>query len=96
MYTLRATYPFRKSYQKIVSSDKLLQKRIKKALLLLSQNPFYPSLRSHRANTRKFGIKWSSFVTGDVRIIWDFDKEENLVLLILDIGKHSGKYRVYQ
>ena len=67
-----------------------------KTLQLLRQNPHYPSLRSHRVNTRFLGEHWSSRVTGDIRIIWDFENGNHLVILLLDIGGHSGTHKVYK
>ena len=38
----------------------------------------------------------SSWATGDIRIVWDFDKKAKLMILVLDIGKHSGKNKIYK
>jgi len=39
---------------------------------------------------------YSSKVTGDLRIIWNFDKNNNLFLILLDLGGHEGKNKVYK
>ncbi len=30
------------------------------------------------------GQRWSSSVTGDIRIIWDYDNENRLIILLLE------------
>ena len=62
----------------------------------MSRDPFYPSLKSHKVNTKNFGKKWSSWITSDLRIIWDFDEVEKKVILLFVIAKHSGAYREYK
>ncbi len=83
-------------YPLIVKGNKTLEKKARKALHLLEQDPFYPSLKTHKANTKNYGEKWSSWITGDIRIIWDYDAENKLVILLLDIGGHSGTHKVYK
>lgn len=96
MYDFVFTKTFIESYDKIIARDQEKEKRIKKALNLLKIDPFYPSLKSHKANTRNFGEKWSSWISGDLRIIWDFDIEQQLVILLLAITKHSGTHKEYK
>lgn len=72
------------------------EKRTKKAIKLMRTDPFYPSLKSHKVNTRNFGERWSSWITGNLRIIWDFDTEKQLVILLLAITKHSGGHKEYK
>ena len=96
MFTLIFTKPFDKSYKSIIKENKEIAKKARKALLLLEQDPFYPSLKTHRVNTKNYGEKWSSWATGDIRIIWDYDTENRLVIILLDIGKHSGVHKVYK
>lgn len=96
MYILHFASSFDSTYKILIKSNKELEKRTEKALRLLKNDPFYPSLKSHKVNTRSFGEKWSSFITSDLRIIWDFDQEEKLILLIFAITKHSGSHREYK
>lgn len=96
MFTLIATEPFKKTAEKIVGNDEILKKRLKTTLQKLALNPLHPSLQSHKVNTQDYGIRWSSWVTGDIRIIWDYDSEQRLVIIILDIGSHSGAQKVYK
>lgn len=96
MFTLIFTENFDETYKQVVKGNKQAEKRVKKTLHLLAQNPQHPSLKTHRATTRNYGEKWSSWTTGDIRIIWDYDTNERLVIFLLDIGKHSGTHKVYK
>ena len=96
MFALRLTATFISSKEKIFGNDEILNKRLKITLQKLALDPTHPSLRSHKANTREFGIRWSCWVTGDIRIIWDYDSKERLVIILLDIGKHSGSQKAYK
>ncbi|PIZ64661.1 hypothetical protein CO051_05915 [Candidatus Roizmanbacteria bacterium CG_4_9_14_0_2_um_filter_39_13] len=95
MYKVVFLKSFDKSYQRLLKGNNLLEKRTVKAVQLLSIDPFYPSLKSHNVNTRRHGTKWSSRVTDDIRLIWDFDNNNRLLIDILDIGTHSGRHGVY-
>ena len=96
MYRFSYSETFKKKVDKLLLKDERLKKKIKKALQILATDPFYPSFKTHKSNTRHFGVKQSSWVTEDVRINWDFDKENISIILLLDIGKHSGARKVYK
>jgi len=96
MYNLHFVSTFAATYKTLVKGNQELEKRTEKSLGLLKNNPFYPSLKSHKVNTRNFGGKWSSWITSDLRIIWDFDTEGVIIILIFAITKHSGSHREYK
>lgn len=96
MFTLIFTKDFDETYIFLSKENKELEKKIRKALHLLEQDPTYPSLKTHKVNSKNYGEKWSSWVTGAVRIIWDYDKENRLVIILLTIGSHSGTHKVYK
>ena len=96
MYILLFTNTFGESYRKIIKVDGEKIKHTQKALHFLQENPFYPSLKSHKVNTRNFGERWSSWITGNLRIIWDYDPEQKLVILLLAITEHSGTHKEYK
>ncbi len=90
------TKEFKKSYKKLFKHNKELQIKIVKILLKMENDPFYPSLKTHQVSLTKYDKKvWSSSITGDIRIIWTFDNENNLIILLLNIGGHSGTNSVY-
>jgi len=96
MYILRFESSFNSTYKSLIKGNTEFEKRTEKALRLLKNDPFYPSLKSHKVNTRNFGEKWSSWITGDLRIIWDFDEAEKQIILLLAITKHSGSHSEYK
>lgn len=96
MFTLIFTKNFDETYTSVIKNNKEVEKKIRKALHFLKQDPFYPSLKTHKANTKNYGEKWSSWVNGDIRIIWDYDSKNRLVIILLDLGKHSGTHKIYQ
>lgn len=96
MYILRFLKPFNPTYDALIKGDEEKEKRTRKALNLLRQDPFYPSLNSHKVNTRSFGERWSSWITGEIRIIWDFDEEQRLTIILLVITEHSGTHKEYK
>ena len=96
MYVLHFASTFAPTYKALIKDNQELEKRAEKALKLLKNDPFYPSLQSHKVNTRNFGEKWSSWITSDLRIIWDFAAEKKQIILLFAITKHSGSYREYK
>lgn len=96
MFSLKITATFVFTREKIAGKDESLNKRIKTTLQKLAVNPSHPSLQSHKVNTQLYGVRWSSWVTGDIRIIWDYEREQRLIIIILDIGTHSGTHKVYK
>ena len=95
MYELQTTSNFRKKYKKLVEKNKKLQNAIEKTLELLRSNPKYKSLKTHKVFLSQYGEVYSSFVTGDIRVIW-IQIENKLIILLLDIGGHSGGKGVYR
>ncbi len=96
MYILRFHDSFKPTYGTIVKGDLEKERRTKKALNFLRQDPFYPSLKSHKVNTRNFGEKRSSWITSGLRIIWDFAPAEKMRITIFAIVTHTGTHREYK
>jgi mRNA-degrading endonuclease YafQ of YafQ-DinJ toxin-antitoxin module len=96
MYTIHFAKPFWKHLDKVVGNDKKLREKVMKTAQQVGVDPFYVSLRSHKVTTSKFGKVWSSWVTGDLRLIWNFDKDNRLAIFVITIGGHSGKHKVYK
>lgn len=96
MYVPVSTPTFDKTYKKLIKGDLKKEKRTKKTIKLMRVDPFYPSLKSHRVNTRNFKEKWSSWVSGDVRIIWDFHPREKMKIILFAIVTHTGAHREYK
>lgn len=93
MYTIFTTHKFDKLYSKLIGKDKKLINVIDKVLEKLTQDPFYPGLKSHIVDYDKdVGSIWSSRVTGDMRILWALDPNNKLVIILLKIGGHDFVY----
>ncbi len=97
MFDINFSKYSRKKAEKLVSKSKELRQKLGQTLIILSETPFDLALKTHKVNSKKFGERYSSRLTGDLRIIWDFDKDTRLVKIIMiqDIGGHSGNKGVY-
>ncbi|MFC1780201.1 type II toxin-antitoxin system RelE/ParE family toxin [Patescibacteria group bacterium] len=94
-FKLLPTMHFMRNYKSIVKRNPRVSKRIKKTLNQMRINPFYKGLKTHKVDAHQLGIHYSSRVSGDIRIIWNFQEDDNLVIILLLIGGHSGKRKVY-
>lgn len=94
-YLIRTISNFGRKYIKYVKKDDLLGEKIDAVVHQLAKDPFHKGLRTHRVSTKIFGKRYSSFVTGDIRIIWDF-ADDGTIILLLTIGGHEGKNSVYK
>lgn len=54
---------------------------------ILGRDPFYPSLRTKKMKGY-FG-EYESSVNMDIRIIWQFDDDDNEIIVALDVGHHD-------
>ncbi|MBG1269216.1 type II toxin-antitoxin system YafQ family toxin [Nostoc sp. WHI] len=85
---------FKRSFRKITKKNPQLKNQIVKVLRLLADDPFTPSLKSHRL-TANLARLWSCSVAYDCRIIFNFSEDEKLlemVILLIDIGSHDEVY----
>jgi mRNA interferase YafQ len=72
MYKIVTIPEFDKLFVKITKNNSLLKIKIIACIEKLAQDPFYPSLRSHKVDTKKYNEVWSSSINGDWRIVWAF------------------------
>jgi len=94
VYEFDLTERFKSKYRKLVKNNKQLGEKINIVFDRLREDPFQKSLKTHKVHTSQFGEVFSSRVTGDLRILWS-QQGEVFVLLLLDIGGHSGNKSVY-
>lgn len=92
MYYIDRTPLFYRNATKLIKKNWLLRGKTEATISLLSQNPFDQKLRTHKVKNTKFGAAWSSQVTSDIRIIWEF--QEEAIIVLLTIGGHSRKRNV--
>ena len=94
-YDIQPIPAFERDFRKLTKNNSYLRKEVEKCFVELSRDPFEPGLKTHKVMTAKFGRCYSSRVSGDIRIIWDF-VEGKRVILALALGGHEGKRSVYK
>jgi len=96
MYILVPSPLFKKKYKKLVQKNRDIRKYVEKTLILLEKDPCASALGSHKVIWKQGKKAFSSSVTGDIRIIWDYHYGQAHILDILDIGGHEGGKKVYK
>lgn len=82
MYKLKYTKEFEKNLKSLTIRE---QKLVLNKLNLLTQNPFYPSLRTKKLQGTNDIFEMS--VNMDIRILWKY--EEDIIILLIDVGHHK-------
>jgi addiction module RelE/StbE family toxin len=85
---------FKRSFTKIIKKNPQLKNKIFEVLRLLGEDPFLPSLKSHKL-TGKLGGFWSCYVAYDCRIIFKFSEDGTfleMIILLINIGSHDQVY----
>lgn len=95
MFELRFTPLFRRKYKKLIRRNERLEKQIDETLERLATDPTDSGLRSHKVPHGKRQA-FSAWVTGDIRVVWDYSDNEVNVLDMLDVGGHEGGMSVYR
>jgi mRNA interferase YafQ len=65
---------FKRSYGKVIKKNPQLETKIIDVLKLLTNDPFTPSLKSHKLTGNLQGL-WSCSVAYDCRIIFSFSED---------------------
>jgi addiction module RelE/StbE family toxin len=92
--TLVFSSSFKREFKAIIRRRPELKQRIEDRLRVLANDPFDPSLRTHKLKGKLAG-SWSCTVEYDCRIVFDFVKNENSgeeEILLIDIGSHDEVY----
>lgn len=96
MYQIVSVPQFDRQLKKIVKNKIKLKESVFDTIRVLTVDPFTSILRSHKVQTKSGKNSYSSRVTGDIRLIWDFDYENRGIIELLDIGGHTGQNKVYK
>ena len=96
MHILNQLPLFLRKSKKLVKKDHILRVRIYKTTDLLRIDPFAKTLKTHKVTYIDGAPRYSSRVTGNLRIIWDFQDGEMHIIDLIDIGGHSGGSKIYQ
>ncbi len=94
MHQFTSRKDFLKKAKKFIKKNQRHREKLDKTISLLIENPFNLSLQTHRVQHRFAGKAFSSRLTGNIRIIWDFTKDDKNKILLIDLGGHSGKNKV--
>ncbi len=95
IYTIKATTTFDRSYKKLSKKNSSLTLIIRNIVKKIRRDPFDECLHTHKVMSRNHGLVYSSRVTKDLRILW-IEQSKGMVILLLDMGGHSGKNKVYK
>jgi mRNA interferase YafQ len=82
---------FKRSFKRLLKKNSQLQDKILAVLELLGNDPFTPSLKSHKLTGQLQGL-WSCSVAYDCRIIFAFKKDSVTEENLIDIGGHDEVY----
>ncbi|NCO74511.1 MAG: type II toxin-antitoxin system mRNA interferase toxin, RelE/StbE family [Cyanobacteria bacterium] len=91
---LVAQKSFKKAFKRLTKKSPQLQDKILEVLDLLENDPFTPSLKSHKL-TGNLAKCWSCSVSYDYRIIFTLSKDtesNDMVIILVDIGNHDEVY----
>ncbi|MBF0457617.1 MAG: type II toxin-antitoxin system mRNA interferase toxin, RelE/StbE family [Nitrospirae bacterium] len=88
MLNLEADKSFLKKLGKLLKGSPALNEKISIAFDLLQENPFTPSLKTHRLSGR-LKDRYSCSLTHDIRIIFSLSDE---TVHLFNIGPHDEVY----
>ena len=93
-YQLSPQSRYVRDWKHVCKNNRVLSEKICKVHEKLGTNPFLKGLGTHKVSTVIGENRYSTRVTGDLRIIWEFDN--NTVIILLALGGHSGSRKVYK
>jgi len=85
---------FRGGFKRATRNNPVLQKKIFDILEKLADEPFDPTLKTHKLHGKLSGL-WACYVEYDCRIVFTFEKvpdDDNDLIVLADIGKHDEVY----
>lgn len=80
---------FKRAFKKRIKGKRELESKFWKKLELFTNNPFEPSLRTHKLSGKLKDL-WSFSVEYDERVLFYFTDDGNAVFI--DIGNHDEVY----
>jgi len=95
MFTLNPSPKFVRQLAKLTKKNNLLKDYISVVLKTMRNDPFFESLKTRKVliTDRSY---WSSRVSGDLRIIWNFNQNQIKIINLYNIGGHTGQNKVYK
>ena len=92
--TLVWSTTFVRAFKRAVRRQPELQARVEHTLKQLAEDPFHPTLHSHKLNGELTGV-WACTVDYDNRILFEFVQNPNSgeeEILLLTMGTHDEVY----
>ena len=80
---------FKRAFKKRIKGKRELESKFWNKLELFTNNPFEPSLRTHKLSGKLKDL-WSFSVEYDERVLFYFTDDGNAV--VIDIGNHDEVY----
>jgi mRNA interferase YafQ len=85
---------FLRAFKRTTRRDAHLEQRVLAVLEMLVQNPFDPSLKTHKLRGQLEGL-WACWVAYDCRIVFAFEPDPESsddMIVLIDIGTHDEVY----
>ena len=95
IFRIKTTSNFERSYKRLIKGNSELVLSISNVVKKIREDQFQQGLRTHKVMSRYHSLVFSSKVTGDIRILW-IQEGQSLIIILLKIGGHSGKGKVYK
>jgi addiction module RelE/StbE family toxin len=91
-HVLLRSKAFLRSAKQFVKGDRKRAEKITETLRLLAEEPWQPSLRTHKLKGKLDG-NWACAAGYDLRILFDFVEEgDRPSILLLAVGTHKQVY----
>jgi mRNA interferase YafQ len=91
-FTLVRTSAFIRAAKRFVKRKPSVATELERALLQLHEDPFHPSLKTHRLKGDLSG-SWACSAGYDLRIIFSFLKQQKSQAILLEtVGTHDDVY----
>ena len=92
MMKLNLTNKFKKESAKLIKKNPSLRNKLSETLRILSEDPFYAKLKTHKLKG-EFEDLWSLSLTFGIRIVIQIREIENEKIIdLLTIGYHDQVY----
>jgi addiction module RelE/StbE family toxin len=80
---------FKRAYKRRVKKNEQLKQQFWTAMALFQEDPFHPSLKTHKLTGRLKGL-WAFTVSYDHRVVFTFLSQDEV--LFVDVGTHDEVY----
>lgn len=91
-YRLLRSTAFIRAARKLVKRNPPIASDLRSTLTLLSDDPFHPSLRTHKLKGQ-LSNSWACSVTYEIRIVFTFVEFEGQEAILLEsVGTHEEVY----